>query len=86
MSPARGQVVNRPYQVLAELKDHCGGYRYLADCAPRGVWAVRGVYFFFDHGESPRAGTGHPRVVRVGTHALTFASCKRRLKAVARVT
>jgi hypothetical protein len=36
-------------------------------------WPDRGVYFFFEPGET-RAGGGAPRVVRVGTHALKTGS------------
>ena len=37
-------------------------------------WPARGVYFFFEDGEArSTSGTG-PRVVRIGTHALTAKS------------
>lgn len=37
-------------------------------------WPQRGIYFFFEHGET-RSGSGHGgRVVRVGTHALNAGS------------
>lgn len=48
-----------------------GGGRLLADCHGRLGWPPRGVYFFTEPGEL-RCDTGQrPRVVRVGTHALS---------------
>jgi len=44
------------------------------ECTGRLNWPARGVYFFYEPGEQRKeSGTG-PRVVRVGTHALTPAS------------
>ncbi|HET6148619.1 MAG TPA: hypothetical protein VFH68_13880 [Polyangia bacterium] len=37
-------------------------------------WPSRGVYFFFEKGEQRTASGVGPRVTRIGTHALTFAS------------
>jgi hypothetical protein len=42
--------------------------RSFRDCPPRGV------YFFFETGEDRRESGGGPRIVRVGTHALTDGS------------
>ena len=64
--------LDRFYSLLAELADRCGGYRSLQSCDGRTGWPGRGVYFFFDSGE--HRADGAPRVVRVGTHALTSAS------------
>ena len=60
------------YDLLDELHQRLGGTRVLADCDGRQDWPQRGVYFFFEPGEV-RA-DGRPRVVRVGTHALTSGS------------
>jgi hypothetical protein len=59
---------------FARLQHKIGGSRKLADCSGRMVWPRRGVYFFHEQGEN-RSDTGDgPRVVRVGTHALTAGS------------
>ena len=59
------------YELLAQLESRLVGARRLAECDGRMGWPRRGVYFFRETGEC-RADTGDgPRVVRVGTHALT---------------
>lgn len=59
------------YELLAELETACGGRRQLSEVDRRELPA-RGVYFFFENGETrPDASD---RVVRVGTHALTRGS------------
>lgn len=64
----------RFYELLATLENKIGFPRKLADCSGRMDWPKRGVYFFFENGEI-RSDTGErPRVVRVGTHALTVGS------------
>ncbi|HTV26286.1 MAG TPA: hypothetical protein VMF32_00715 [Xanthobacteraceae bacterium] len=64
----------RFYDLLARLEEKIGGARVLSDCSGRMNWPQRGVYFFFEPGEL-RSDTGNgPRVVRVGTHALTDTS------------
>lgn len=62
------------YAIMERLSQGIGGARSLAKCTGRLDWPRRGVYFFFEPKE-PRtdSGTG-PRVVRVGTHALTSRS------------
>ena len=64
----------RFYALLDRLEHKLGGKRCLTELSQNRDWPLRGVYFFFDSQE-PRAesGTG-PRVVRVGTHALTTGS------------
>src|SRR5260370_39475709 len=60
----------RFYEILAALEKRVGGQRRLAECDGRMKWPERGVYFFFEPGET-RSDTGEGlRVVRVGTHAL----------------
>lgn len=62
------------YSILDRLRHRLGGSRKLAACNGRMSWPKRGVYFFFDDGEArSNSGIG-PRVVRVGTHALTATS------------
>jgi hypothetical protein len=64
---------DRFYAILQELAERVGGPRRLRDCTAASGWPTCGVYFFFEDGET-RAGTDVPRVVRVGTHALTATS------------
>ena len=62
------------YSILDRLQENIGGPRTLAGCSGRMDWPKRGVYFFMEIGEHrSNTGTG-PRVVRVGTHALTAGS------------
>ena len=64
----------RFYALLGDLAAQQGGGLLLARCHGRLSWPNRGVYFFFEPGEA-RTDSGHgPRVVRVGTHALTRTS------------
>ena len=62
------------YQILARLERNLGGKRILADCHGRMAWPERGVYFFFEGGETRSDSGDGLRVVRVGTHALTETS------------
>lgn len=62
------------HHLLDRLEHRVGGKRRLADCTGRMEWPRRGVYFFFEPGEE-RSGSGAgPRLVRVGTHAITAQS------------
>ncbi|GIH66988.1 hypothetical protein [Microbispora siamensis] len=45
----------------------------LRECSAADSWPAHGVYFFFEDGETRTEGN-RPRVVRVGTHALTERS------------
>lgn len=62
------------YELLAELERRVGGRRRLGDCHGRMDWPTRGVYFFFEPGETRSSNANISRVVRVGTHALTAQS------------
>ena len=74
MDASRKLRLERFYDLLDELVRVVGGVRTLAACDGRMVWPQRGVYFFLEPGEL-RSDTGlGPRVVRVGTHALTAGS------------
>jgi hypothetical protein len=67
----RLQDLIRFYEIMDRLSKRLGGPRPLAGCNGRQNWPQRGVYFFFEAGETrSHSGTG-PRVVRVGTHAIT---------------
>lgn len=66
--------VKRFYGLLGELETRVGGTRTVATCHGRMGWPSHGVYFFFEPGEErSTSGTG-PRVVRVGTHAVSKGS------------
>ena len=69
-SPSREKDLERFYELLSELEQVAGGKRRLAECDGRMDWPTRGVYFFFEIGESRSSAAGVLRVVRVGTHAL----------------
>lgn len=71
---ARAGDLNRFYELLTPLESRLGGARKLADCDGRMDWPTRGVYFFFEPGEVRAESRPAPRVVRVGTHALTSRS------------
>jgi hypothetical protein len=72
--PARRQQhTDRFYSLLDALAERVGGARLLLDCSAASGWPQHGVYFFFQDGET-RTGGSRPRVVRVGTHALTATS------------
>ena len=62
------------YDLLDRLEDRIGGRRQLARCNGRMGWPGRGVYFFFEDGETRSDSGSGPRVVRVGTHALKYGS------------
>ena len=61
------------YRLLGHLRQRCGGHRLLRDCHGKSGWPERGVYFFFEDGELREDGLT-PRVVRVGTHAVSEGS------------
>jgi len=67
------QHLDRFYHLLDALSRKVGGPRRLSDCSGRDGWPERGVYFFFEEGETREDGES-PRVVRVGTHALSRSS------------
>ena len=61
----------RFYSLLAELEQRLGGKRTLKDCHGRLSWPDRGVYFFFEDGQTRSTSGEGARVVRVGTHAVS---------------
>ena len=73
-SLARLSDIERLYRLLDALSQCAGGARMLADRGRFRDWPERGVYFFFEPSElRTDSGTG-PRIVRVGTHALSLRS------------
>lgn len=71
---SRSTDLTRFYSLLDSLELRIGGKRKLTDFQKFHDWPRRGVYFFFESSEYC-SGSGHiPRVVRVGTHALSAGS------------
>jgi hypothetical protein len=66
--------LKRFYDILGALKSRVGGARLLHECSGKLSWPQRGVYFFMEEGEARSQSGMGPRIVRVGTHALTPAS------------
>lgn len=64
----------RFYALMERLESCVGGKRMLATCDGRMDWPPRGVYFFFEDREVRSTSGVGPRVVRVGTHALSCGS------------
>lgn len=64
----------RFYDLLDGLTARLGGPRTLADLRSAWDWPLRGVYFFLEASEDRRESGVGPRIVRVGTHALTDES------------
>lgn len=72
MNPTRAGDVDRLYGLLDQIEQRLGGTRTLNAVNGRSGWPSHGLYFFFEAGETRP--NGRPRVVRVGTHALTANS------------
>ena len=66
--------LTRFHAILDRLEQGVGGARRLSSSDGRMDWPTRGVYFFFEPGEVRTDSGDGPRVVRVGTHALTTRS------------
>ena len=64
----------RFYKAMERLESGVGGKRRLSNCNGRMDWPERGVYFFFENGEKRSHSSNGPRVVRVGTHAVSSGS------------
>lgn len=66
--------VVRFYRILSDLEARHGTAPCLRDCDGRRAWPRRGVYFFYEGGEARSTSGSGPRVVRVGTHAVSAGS------------
>ena len=77
MSADRNEHIDRFYELLASLEERVGGKRMLKDCHRNMGWPERGVYFFFEKGQTRSQSPNDLRVVRVGTHAVTARSKSR---------
>ena len=64
----------RFYELMDRLEGRVGGTRLLASCTGGMGWPRRGLYFFFEPGETRTCSGAGLRVVRVGTHALKAGS------------
>jgi hypothetical protein len=64
----------RFYALIARLRELPGQGKSLGECEARDVWPRRGVYFFTEPGEYRGNSADSPRVVRVGTHAVSTGS------------
>lgn len=71
MTSARNSDLDRFYRVIDDLRDKPGQYRPLGDYTGRSGLPARGVYFFFEPGEDRSVSSSRPRVVRIGTHAVS---------------
>jgi hypothetical protein len=67
----RRRDLHRFYQLLQQLEAGVGGKRRLGACTGQMAWPPRGVYFFFEAGETRSCDPKTSRVVRVGTHAVS---------------
>jgi hypothetical protein len=66
--------LQRFYDLLGGLSQQLGGARTLATLSYFRDWPDRGLYFFFETSETRHESGSGPRVVRVGTHALSAGS------------
>jgi hypothetical protein len=69
---SRSDDLGRFYELIDRLRSTAGGARLLGGCSKATGWPTHGVYFFFEPGEQREA--GEPRIVRVGTHAVSAGS------------
>jgi len=71
---ARAGDLDRFYALLAELQEGPMGFPALGALAENPTLPARGVYFFFEAGESRLTSPSVARVFRVGTHAVSSGS------------
>lgn len=62
------------YNQIYQLAEQTGGIRVFKDCTGKMYWPKRGVYFFVDFNERSLVSNNFPRIVRVGTHAVSSGS------------
>lgn len=74
MNPDRLADIQRFYALVQTIEERIGGRRLLAECSGRMDWPRRGVYFFFEPGETRSDSGQGMRVVRIGTHAVSKGS------------
>ena len=66
--------LNQFYSLMNTLDERLGGPRFLSDCTAKSGWPSRGVYYFMESGEDRAGEDQEPRIVRVGTHAVSKRS------------
>jgi hypothetical protein len=66
--------LNTFYKLLSELSDGLGGLQLFKDFKPGPSFPKKGVYYFFEEGETRYNSHLDLRVVRVGTHAVSSNS------------
>jgi hypothetical protein len=66
--------LGRFYGFINRLRALPGQGRSLGACSARDSWPNRGVYFFTEPGEFRLDSVDTPRIVRVGTHAVSAGS------------
>jgi hypothetical protein len=71
---SRATDLTRFYHLLDQLKQRLGGPRTLASLGGHRDWPARGLYLFFEATEVRKESGDGPRIVRVGTHALSAGS------------
>jgi len=71
--PEKHTDLERLYALLETLEEGLGGKRLMSECNGRQDWPKRGIYFFYEPGET-RGSSREGRVVRVGTHAVSRGS------------
>lgn len=66
--------LNHLYELIYELKDGLGGFRKFNESHGKMNWPNRGIYLIFDDNECRIINAKFPRIIRVGTHAVTTQS------------
>jgi hypothetical protein len=66
--------LDRFHEIIARLGKLPGQMRPLRELPPRSKMPARGIYFFFEPGEFRSGNCRIPRIVRVGTHAISTGS------------
>ena len=74
MKETRQKDVARFYRLMDALEERLDGARRLSECSGKLNWPRRGVYFFMEDREGRTDSGSGPRIVRVGTHALSATS------------
>lgn len=69
---SQAEATDRFYDLMDNLAERIGGVKHFTDLGLARQCPKTGLYFFFEDGEVRPSGL--PRVVRIGTHALTTTS------------